>query len=349
MRWPWQRAASGDQLVLSWSGQALAYVRAKALRDGGFEVLQLGVEHQGSDSMNDFVERLEALQLKGCATAVMLRPEQYSLLQIPAPVVPPEELKSAARYQIREMVDLHIDDLTMDVLHVGDGQQKNNPQLFVVAAANAKVRDVMDLARAMEWPVNVIDIQETCQRNLQAALAQRAGAGDRADACLVVSDDHQALITISAKGELYYTRRLELPEGFLALAWSQGSEAIVEAPDGYTPVTEYVPDYAGAGLAFGSPAQQTEADRAQRFVVELQRSLDLWDRTWSNLPLVGVRVYAGERSAEMATWLSRETGAAVSAMELEPLFPGLQATPELERAICLPLLGLLLRSESRVP
>jgi MSHA biogenesis protein MshI len=120
----------------------------------------------------------------------------------------------------------------------------------------------------------------------------------------------------------------------------------VQAPDGYTPVTEYVPDYAGA--AFGAaPAEQTEADRAQRFVVEVQRSLDLWDRTWSHLPLSSVRVFAGARSAELATWLERESGIAVTPLVLEPLFSGLQNTPEIERAVCLPLLGLLLRPESR--
>jgi MSHA biogenesis protein MshI len=324
-------------------------VRTRAQRDGNFEVLQLGVERQGGDTLDAFVSRLTGLGLKGCNASVMLRPEQYHLLQIPAPSVPAEELKAAARYQIREMVDIHIDDLTLDVMYVGDGQQKNNPQLFVVAATTADVRAVMDLASAMDWPVTVIDIQETCQRNLQTALAQRAGTPERADACLVLTDEQHALITICAKGELYYTRRLELPEGFLTMAWTQAESTIADAPDGYTPVTEYVPDYAGTPTTTGAlSAAQSDADRAQRVVVEVQRSLDLWDRSWSSLPLSGLRVYAGERSAELATWLSRETGQAVTVMDLDPLFTGLPPLTAPERSVCLPLLGLLLRLETSV-
>lgn len=344
MRWPWQRSASGDQLVLAWSQQTLAFVRARAQREGGFEIMQMGVERQGADSMDTFIARLDAAGLRDGTATAMLRPDQYHLLQVPAPAVPPEELKSAARYQIRDMIDSHIDDITLDVLHVGDGQQKNNPQLFVVAAKNADVRAVMELAGQMDWSVEVIDVQETCQRNLQTALAQRAGSAERADACMVLSDDNHALITISAKGELYYTRRLDLPEGFLTMTWIEGNTVLPDAPDGYTPVTEYVPDYSGETAAFGTTAL-SDSDRAQRLVVEVQRTLDLWDRTWSSLPLSGLQVYAGKRSAELATWLARETGQAVSAMELDPLFAGLADRSDEERSLCLPLLGLLLRQE----
>jgi MSHA biogenesis protein MshI len=332
----------------------LAYVRAHVRPDGTFQILKIGVERQGADSMEEFIHRLEHLGLKGIAASAMLRTEQYHLLQIPAPTVPAEELKSAARYQIREMVDIHIDDLTLDVLHVGDGTQKTNAQIFVVAATSANVRAVMDLAKAMEWPVEVIDVQGICQRNLQTALAARAGVPvGRATAALVLVDEHQAMLTVTAQGELYYSRRLELPEGFLTMEWgtatatsSEQTLAYTPVPE-YAPVGEYVPEYArAAGAATALASGSADSERAQRLVVEVQRSLDLWDRTWSSLPLVGLSVYAGERTADLAAWLSREIGQVVASMEVEGLFPGLQDTPGPERCVCMPLLGLLLRSES---
>jgi len=63
--------------------------------------------------------------------------------------------------------------------------------------------------------------------------------------------------------------------------------------------------------------------------------------------LAGLRGYAGERTGELAEWLRRETGQAVSAMEVDALFAGLQAVPAADQAVCLPLLGVLLRTESR--
>lgn len=348
MRWPWRRVSSQDKLVVSWSGQVFSYVRASTRSDGQIEVRQMGVERQGPDGLDELVSRLKAQGLGGLNASVMLRPEQCQVLQIASPAVAPEELRSAARYQIREMVDVHIDDLTLDVVHVGDGQDKSSGQMFVVTATNAVVREVMSLADAMQWPVTVIDIQEMAQRNLQFALAQRAGSGERAEAALIVTEERQAVLTISAKGELYYTRRLDLPQGFMSLAWGHGVEAV--AADAFTPVSEYVPDYSpdstGLDMEYrpGVPQGGNDADRVQRLVVEIQRSLDLWDRTWSGKPLGSVRVYAGERSVEMATWLARETGQNVSAMEVELLFPGSKNSLPQDRAYCLPLLGALLRT-----
>jgi len=349
MRWPWQRKSSKDQLIVSWSAGTFAYVRAPVNSDGLFAVQQMGVEHQGADSREDFVRRLQALGLKGLVAHVMLRPEQYQLLQIDAPPVAPEELRSAARFQIREMVNVHIDDITLDVMQVGDGQQKGPSHLFVVAAKNDVVREVIALGDAMHWTLPVIDIQETAQRNLQSALALRDGRLERADAALLISDERQAVLTISANEELFFTRRLDLPQGFLTMPWGVGHEATADAtPDAFTPVSEYVPDYAGGGTGGGlASSDHGDDERVQRFVVEVQRSLDLWDRTWSSMPLAGLRVYAGERSAELAAWLGREMGQAVTAMDLEHQFPGLQSMPVTDQIYCLPLLGVLLRNETR--
>ena len=74
------------------------------------------------------------------------------------------------RYQVRDMLDVHIDDVTLDVMRVGDGQNKGMPHLFVVAAPNAVLRDATDLAELMRWNMHVMDVQETAQRNLQNAL-----------------------------------------------------------------------------------------------------------------------------------------------------------------------------------
>lgn len=349
MRWPWKRKSSQDQLVVSWSAGTFAFVRARAGADGVFALQQIGIERQGADSKEDFVRRLQALGLKGLAAHSMLRPEQYQLLQIDAPPVAPEELRAAARFQIREMVNVHIDDITLDVMQVGDGQQKGPNNLFVVAAKNEVVREVIALGDALNWEISVIDIQETAQRNLQSALARQDGRLERADAALLITDELQAVLTISANEELFFTRRLDLPQGFLSMQWGSTLDVAAEGiPDGFTPVSEYVPDYAGGGNnSAATSSDHGDAERIQRFVVEVQRSLDLWDRTWSSMPLGGLRVYAGERSPELATWLSRELGQTVSAMDLGATFPGLDTMALADQTYCLPLLGVLLRTESR--
>jgi MSHA biogenesis protein MshI len=343
MRWPWQRLTSKEPFIVSWSAQTFAFVQATPDAGGLFHVKRMGVEQQGADSPEDFVKRLAAKGLRGAHVRVMLRPEQYQILQIPAPAVAPEELRSAARFQIRDMVDAHMDDLTLDVMRVGDEAVRANNQLFVVAAANAMVRTVLELGDALHWDMQVIDIQDMAQRNLQTAVAQRSAKLERAGALLFVTSDKQALLTISAKEELFYTRRIELSPGFMEARWGQGEVGEAQSDDPFADVPEYVPSYAAPAV----PAAPAEDDVTQRFVVELQRSLDVWDRTWPNLPLDGLSVRAGQRSGEMAQWLSRELGLSVSALDVAPLFPGFDKGSEADQAVCYPLLGALLRSETR--
>jgi MSHA biogenesis protein MshI len=141
------------------------------------------------------------------------------------------------------------------------------------------------------------------------------------------------------------------------MAWEEGQDAESDTPsDAFTPVGEYVPDYAVGGVSHGADYSGAGAgqaagsagdERVQRFVVEIQRSLDLWDRTWSSMPLAGLRVYAGERSGALATWLSRELGQPVTAVDVKDQFAGLESMPMADQMVCLPLLGVLLRNETR--
>ena len=356
MRWPWskKRLPSSERLIVSWSGQVLSYLQAQAGSDGRYVVTRTGVLRQAGDSLQEFYTRVQALGLRGDELHVMLRPEQYQLLQIEMPAVPPEELRAAARYQIREMVDAHLDDLTIDVMRVGAGEHKSAGQLFVVVSPNAVLREMADLAHALHWQLAVIDIQDTAQRNLQSAMARRLGLGDLAKAALIVISNERALLTISAHGELYYSRRLELPQGFMQLQWEDEEGNGAAAASEYVPVAPYEPDYSGstsydysAPLAIAQAAAhgQPDNERSQRFLVEVQRSLDLWDRNWGELPLSGLRVHAGERSADLAHWLSHETGVPVGILDLDADLMALRDLSQADQMACLPLLGILMRSQ----
>jgi len=322
----------------------------------------MGVEPLDVGGVVQLRQRLQALGLKGVDATVMLRSQQYQFLQIDTPNVPPEELRAAARYQVRDMLQTHVDDVTIDVMRVGDGQQKGTggSHSYVVAAPNAVVKEVLDFAMSLDCEVSVIDIQEAALRNLQTELARRDGSIGRARAALILVEGEHAVLTITANEELFYTRRFDVPEGFLSGTWGQGVSEVAPI-DGFTPVQEYVPSYAvgdisldgdfpgaAASAAPSFKATQADDDLSQRVVLELQRSLDVWDRTWSGLPLDGLRVFAGERSGELATWLTRQLGQVVVPLDVKPIFVGLESVSVSDLAQCLPLLGVLLRTEHSV-
>ena len=328
VRWPWKRQDSNTHLVVSWAGSTLAYVHAQPLANGTYMVLKFGVEHQGAHSTKHFVSRLHnlGLGLAGIKTQVMLRPEQYQILQIDAPMVPPEELHLATRYLVKDRLKINPDSFTLDVMRVGDGEdQKGAGQLFVAAAANEVLHGIMTLSDAMRWNVAVIDIQETAQRNLQSALVRQDGHAKRANAALVMVDGQPPVLTVCANGELFHTQQFELPKRFFAVPGTHDSDEIV--------------GFAGTNI---------DDDEVQGFLVDVQRSLDLCRRSWTHIAnsLDSLRIYAGERSEDLSTWLSEQAGETVLPMDVSGLFAGFSSSVESDKALCMPLLGTLIQASS---
>ena len=341
--WPWLRGradAGGDVAVLGGTPDALCWLhgevasgRARALRGGG-------MLERGSESAAEFARHLRALGLPRKGTLALLPLETSQLLQIETPNVARDELKAAARWHVKDLVQHRLDELTLDVMPVGDGRGAAQRHLFVAAARSDVIRQRVELAAAAGIELAVVDVVEAAQRNLQCALAAAAGLEARATAALV-RHGSTGLLTICAGGELYYSRRLE---------------GLDEATP--TPSLEAAP--AGAGIdAFELPAivdysVETMAEQAveaesPRLVIEIQRSVDVWERTWRDLPLARLWVDWGDDSATWQRRLAPALGVAVHEMRVAEVLPGFDAvarTPALRDAL-LPLAGALLRHETR--
>lgn len=350
MKWPWQGKRPTERLVVACDDQGFAYVQAEGGGALPLRIRRCGVLPRGDDSLQDHARRIRALGLPTKQVVAVLPLMKCQLLQIEAPGVPPAELKAAARWRIKDMVEAHLDDLTLDVMHVGDERPRAQKHVFVAAAANTAIAEVTGLLSAAGMALQAIDIRETAQRNLQSALAQTQGLRERATALLMVHGD-QCLLTISANDELFYTRRLDWDVSCVAEAVSAEPAAAAAADVFDQPLhalaADDMPDFVdyGAEPEAGTP----HAVEVPRLVVELQRSFDVWERSWPELPLGSVVVDAGTHSATLSAMLEHELGQRVQTLDTSRMFSGFDATAEADRASCLPLLGALLRSETRKP
>lgn len=331
MKLPWRRHARNDRLAIALDDDALTWVHAQ-----GRQVRGCGRVAPGGDTPAAFAKRVRGLGLPGCEAIAVLPPEGAQLLQIEAPAVPPEELKAAARWRIKDRVEARLDELTLDVLRVGDGRQRAANQLFVAAAPNALVQSTGEWAQAAGLALRVIDIRETAQRNLQTAAAQRRGQAERATAALVHSG-RQALLTISAGGELFHARRIEHVE-----AAEPARSATPAAPAPAAAMDFDTMDIVDYGA---EPDAAPALAEVPQVVIELQRSLDLWERSWPELPLAGIDVHAGERTAALVALLRGALGLEVAALDPLALFEGLDGADPALRDALLPLLGALLRED----
>lgn len=326
MRWPWTPRRSGHRLLLRRVGSGHAFVLTDGAPDANqpARLLRWGLLPQARP-----VPAGEAIAL--------LDPADYQVLKVDTPNVPPEELKSAARWQIKELVDVDVAQLTLDVMHVGGDVDRAQRQLFVVAARNAAIQALTDGAAPVNAGVSVVDIWETALRNLVTRQAAADDLANRACGAILIGEPH-CLLVVCSGDELYYTRRIEPDPGLLARARGQAPEAsVAELPLGF----EYQP----GGAFDGGAAQESP------LVVELQRSIDVWERSWPELPLARLYVVTDAHGTEVAALIQRELGQRTVA--LDPLAgfaadrPAAEGEPAEALAACIPLLGAALRTESR--
>jgi MSHA biogenesis protein MshI len=176
-----------------------------------------------------------------CTT--LLKPAEYSILLVEAPAVKRDELKAAVRWRVKDMLDYHVDDATIDVLDVPTPPGAAAPRthyMYTVAARNDTVRATVERFTAAGLPLAVIDIPDTAQRNVAARLES-----DGRGVVALTFDAYGGLLTVSHAGELYLSRRLDIDAAHLAADEIEARARILD-----------------------------------RVLVEIQRSLDHCERTY---------------------------------------------------------------------
>jgi MSHA biogenesis protein MshI len=186
---------------------------AHVVANGGQPVVEFAEERDWDPAEPKSLERVaKEFGVKRFRCTTLLKPQEYQILLVEAPAVRPEELKAAMRWRIKDMLDYHVDDATIDVLDVPvpPGVQRTH-YMYTVAARTDTVRATIERFTAAGIPLSVIDIPDTAQRNV----AVRLESDERAIVALTF-DASGGLITVSHAGELYLSRRLDIPAEQLA-------------------------------------------------------------------------------------------------------------------------------------
>ncbi|MBI3222450.1 MAG: agglutinin biogenesis protein MshI [Nitrosomonadales bacterium] len=246
-----------------------------------------------------------------CDFTTLLSPGEYQMLLVDAPNVPADELKTAIRWKIKDSLSYHIDDATLDVLQIPASKYGSDraQSIYAVAAPDTVIKKRIEFFEQAGIELGVIDIPEMAQRNIAALYEQE----DRA-LVLLAFDDSGGLLTFTSGGELFLARRMEIS----ARQLQDASEELRE-------------QYRG------------------RVELEVQRSLDYFDRQFNHLPVSRMLVSAPD-STGLVEYLSEIVGAKVEKLDLSEVMD-ISAIPELAdsefAAHVLPALGAALRKERR--
>jgi MSHA biogenesis protein MshI len=146
------------------------------------------------------------LNLDAARCSLVLDESEYSLVLTDAPEVPREELRSAVRWRVRDLIDFSIDDAVLDVFDVpGEAGVNRARSLYAVAARRSTVQQHVDLLAAAGITVSIIDIPEMAQRNMAALLEE-----DERGVLMLSFSGRGGLVTITRRKEIYLARRLEV-------------------------------------------------------------------------------------------------------------------------------------------
>jgi len=277
-------------LIIAVQGSGYAVASVRHVTDSKPVVEMAAVFPAPAGQLDSTLERL-AKELKAAAFHVgtLLTGGEYQVLSVEAPNVPQEELKTAVRWRLKDMLDFHVDDATIDVVDIP--ADKNAPshakQMFVVAARNSVIEARQNLFAGAGAGLSVIDIPEMAQRNI-STVVQNEGRG----LAMLSFDTDGGLLTVSCGGELYLSRRMDV-----------------------TLMQLMEPDPNRAQLVH------------DRITLELQRSLDHFDRQYHYIG-VGRVVLAPNSAQGLHEYLAQNLGMPVEKLNLADVLD-LSAVPEL--------------------
>ncbi|MBI1965844.1 MAG: agglutinin biogenesis protein MshI [Betaproteobacteria bacterium] len=276
------------------------------------EILLCDSYRKESDDEATLARLRRELGLDRYRCTTLLRGGDYQMLQVEAPAnVPAGEAKNAVRWRVKDMIDYPVDAATVDAVFIpaAEGAAARAPQMLAVAAKNQTIAAAVKSFNDADIPLEAIDIPELAQRNLARCL-EPEGRG----LALLAFDDAGGLLTFTSGGELYQSRRIEVSAA----------------------------NFTGAG-----PEQRQGL--YDRVVLELQRSLDNFDRQFRHVAVAKVIVTPVPGADDLREYLAANLDVPVAAIHLSEImdFPHIPELHEDARqAQCLQMIGAAMREEA---
>ena len=266
-------------------------------------------ERAGSDT-DDLSRLRRLLQLQHYRCTTTLDAASYQIVQMTAPAVPAAEMNGALRWGVKDALDFPVDDAVIDSFAVPSEGTRAGRTSLVLAVAARRER-VASRMDAFHRSGVPLKVIDIAEA-AQRNLAALFEQPDRALAFLSF-DAGGGLLTVTRNGELYSVRHIDVTTAALAETGAARDHVF------------------------------------ERIALELQRSLDNFDRLFSQHALQRVLLAPHEGCAELVTYLASNLVPPVEAADLASVFdagPGIDFGPPGEQAEWLRPLGLALRSDA---
>jgi MSHA biogenesis protein MshI len=303
--------ASGWSAVCLYPGR-VDVARVRRVRDGKpqVEVMESYERSKGDKAALATLSKRFGLRMAHCTT--LLAAGEYQILQVDAPqATEPEERMAELRAKVGGMIDTPVVHATLDTIDIPTAElSPGRPRnAFAVVAGNAAIAPKVVLFHEAGVGLEAIDIPELAQRNI-ASFCEQPNRG----LAFLAFGEQEGLLTFTCNGELYMHRHIEV------------------------------------GLAqLLTDDMERRSGLFDRIGLELQRSLDNFDRTYGFIPVGRLLLGPQPEAQALQGFLRDYLSMTVDVLDLAEIFD-FPAVPELKRpdrqAACLLTLGAALREEA---
>jgi MSHA biogenesis protein MshI len=204
--------------------------------------------HNVADDASALAKFAQQMNLRRYKCAALLRPGDYQLLLVDALELPKEELKGAMRWKIKDLIDYPAAEATLDTLDIPPPEGQNARTHMMFAVA-ARNELIQDTMRRCEQARVPLSVIDIPE-TAQRNIAALYETEARALGLIYFADDG-GLLTVNFGGELYLARRFDV--GLRQILAEASREAALE-----------------------------------RVTVEIQRTLDHFDRQFRTIPVTKI-------------------------------------------------------------
>lgn len=305
-----KQASSIGIVALSFSSEGIALAISQYSNDQKLSLIHCEFIHT-NNKQSILQELSKKHQLHQYDCYLVLASDDYRLITCKVPVVAEDELSQALEWKISDLIDFQIDDAVFDYYPLPIPQRSNSEKLLeVIACQKSAVQPLVDLCIDCGLQLKVIDIQETCLRNLATLLPEN----ERGIAVLHLLKN-AGRILIEQQGSIYLNRKLAI--GFERLG--------IVADDFVNDEQELVEQ---SGLA-----------------LEIQRSFDYVESYYGFPPLSGLAVLPlCENTQGILNILNKRHGITARVMDLSTIVDGDILLDDKTQSLCAPVIGATLRN-----
>ncbi len=305
MSWFKPKAANGLQLGVGFHADGVSLVLVNRQTSEPQVISCDFISVQGSEALTiELASYVKQHKLQGTPTVVSLDPDAYNLIHIESPEVEAEELSSAIRWRVKDLLDFHIDDAILDLYDQPESTRgAGKRMIYVVASRKTVIQKMVDQIDATGLSISSIDISELTLKNLVSTVTKAQGYQ-----ALLYLTPHYGMIEVIKEGVLYLNRHIEV------------SSVDVEEQGGF-------------GLE----------EIYETLALELQRSLDFCETQFAMGPVNRILVVAPESRAEgLVGRIQENLSVSAEAFGLAASFDGMDKVELSTVNRCMPALGAAL-------